>query len=250
MAGEDSVPDYLSTMTDESYWRRLQLQFDNLSSLFDMRLETRDEAVGHEVDDGRGKKVWVDDAPRWDGQRAWLLLPYIDALDQTRLGEQINIGRGLVSSIHEQLQKRDMSPSFLYDWGRFCAAAGLIEFVYFSNTSVGHRRSALAGAKAKTDDAEAHQRWFAHYFLKHYKRGHRKGAERAVVRLISAIIDDEIAVPAGWDVKWFEGYLVAPKYTTLRPAFDEHSLSVLRMKELAAMGAEGIPPIDLEIPDP
>ncbi|NKB84018.1 hypothetical protein HED51_14785 [Ochrobactrum grignonense] len=91
-------------------------------------------------------------------------MPYIDALDQTRLQEQIEIGYGLVQSIHERLQKRELSPSFLHDWGRFRAAAGLIEFIYFSDTSTGHRRSAIAGGKAKFNDAEAHQRWFAHYF--------------------------------------------------------------------------------------
>ncbi|OYR17420.1 hypothetical protein CEV33_3877 [Brucella grignonensis] len=58
-----------------------------------------------------------------------------------------------------------------------------------------------------------------------------------------------------WDVKWFENYLIlsdpkSPDYGTLRPAFDEHSLSVITMKKLVEMGAEGIPPIDLELPDP
>lgn len=247
----DSIPDYFGTMSDDSFWRRMQLQFDGFSSVFDMRLETQTEALGHEeAVDGKAEKVWVDDAPRWDGHRAWLLLPYIDALNQARLQEQIDIGRGLVPSIHERLRKRELSPSFLHDWGRFCAAAGLIEFIYFSKTSIGHKRSALAGGKAKIDDAEAHRRWFAHYFLQHYRRGRRKEAEEAVERLVNAIIEDRVAVPAGWDVKWFESYLVAPKYTSLKPVFDEHSLSVRRMKELVAMGTEGIPPVDLEIPDP
>jgi hypothetical protein len=249
MVATDSIPGYLYMTTDESFWQRMQLRFDALSSLFDMRLETVEEAVGHEeaVD---GKEKWMSDAPLWDRQRAWLLLPYIDALDQTRLQEQIDIGRSLARSIHERLRKRELSPSFLHDWGRFCAAAGLVEFIYFSNTSIGHKRSALAGGKAKIDDAEAHQRWFAHYFLQRYRRGRRKEAEEAVERLLNAIIEDRVAVPTGWDVKWFESYLMPPQYTSLRPAFDEHSLSVRRMRELVAMGPEGIPPIDLEIPDP
>ncbi len=251
MTALDSIPDYLRMTTDEAFWQRIQLRFDAFSSLFDMRLETRVEAVGHEETiNGKTDRVWVDDAPRWDGHRAWLLLPYIDALDQTRLQEQIEIGRGLAPSIHERLRKRELSPSFLHDWGRFCAAAGLVEFICFSKTSIGHRRSALAGGKAKIDDTEAHQRWFAHYFLLHYRRGRRKEAEEAVERLLNAIIEDRVAVPAGWDLKWFESFLMAPKYTSLKPAFDEHSLSVRRMKELAAIGTEGIPPIDLEIPAP
>lgn len=245
------VPEHLSAMTDDSFWQRMQLQFDGLSSLFDMRLETQGEAVGHQEGAvGKAETAWVDDAPRWDGRRAWLLLPYIDALDQTRLKEAIDIGRGLVASIHERLKKRELTPSFLHDWGRFCAAAGLIEFIYFSETSIGHKRSAQAGGKARIDDAEAHQRWFAHYFLRHYKRGQRAEAERAVERLINAIVEDGVAVPDGWDVKWFESYLEPPGYAELKPAFSEHSLSVKRMRELAAMDTGGIPPVDLETPDP
>lgn len=131
----------------------------------------------------------------------------------------------------------------------------MIEFVYFSKTSIGHQRSARAGGKARIEDAEAHHRWFAHYFLKHYRRGRRNEAERAVERLVNAIVDGRIDLPSGYTVEWFEAYLKledrkAPDYATLKPTFDEHSLSVRHMKELAAMGAEGIPPIDLEIPDP
>lgn len=252
----DSIPDYLDTMTDESFWRRMQLRFDVVSSLFDMRLETQTEAVGHEdAAGGKAEKVWVDDAPRWDGQRAWLLLPYIDALDQAQLQEQIDIGRGLVQSIHERLQKRELTPSLLHDWGRFCAAAGLIEFIYFSNTSIGHRRSALAGGKAVTEYSEAHKRWYAHYFLRIYKRGQWKQTEQAIERLINAIIDAEIPVPAGYDAKWFEAMLQvedpkSPDYLRVRPAFRRREFSTPTMEDLVATGVEGIPPIDLEIPDP
>lgn len=250
----DSIPDYLDTMTDESFWRRMQLRFDALSSLFDMRLETVEEAVGHEETIG-DKEEWVSDAPRWDGHRAWLLLPYIDALDQTRLQEQFDIGRGLVPSIHDRLRKWELSPSFLHDWGQFCAAAGLIEFIYFSNTSIGHRRSALAGGKAVTEYSEAHKRWYAHYFLRIYKRGQWKQTEEAIERLIIAIIDGGIPVPAGYDVKWFEAILQvddpkSPDYLRVRPAFRRRDFSTPKMETLIATGVEGIPPVDLEIPDP
>ena len=252
---EDAIPDYIEPMTDESYWSRMQLQFDSLSSLFDMRLETMAEATGHEEKITEKKGRWVSDAPRWSGRRAWLLLPYIHALDQARLREQIEIGRALVQSIHERLQKRELSPSFLHDWGRFRAAAGLIEFIYFSDTSIGHRRSAFAGGKARIDAAEAHQRWFAHYFLRIYKRGLRKETEEAIERLINAIIDGAVAVPPVWDVEWFESYLrlddrKSSNYAKLRAAFGEHSLSVGDMKKLVAIGTDGIPPVDLEFPAP
>ena len=65
-AKEEIIPDYLYAFTDEaSLLAKIQLRFDALSTLFDMRLETEVEAIGH-----KEKAVWVDDAPRWDGQRA------------------------------------------------------------------------------------------------------------------------------------------------------------------------------------
>jgi hypothetical protein len=221
-----------------------------------MRLETKAEARGHdEIPDNKHTAAWVDDAPRWDGRRAWMLLPYIDALDQVRLNEQLQIGRDLVQSIRERLKTRELSASFLHDWGRFRAAAGVLEFLFFSEPSVGHLRSALAGGNARIEEAEAHRRWFAHYFLRAYRRGRRGDAEKVVERLIVAIIDGTVGLPSGYRVKWFEDYLDlkdtrAPTYATLKPAFNEHSLSVAEMKKLKATGSEGIPPIDLEIPDP
>lgn len=178
------------------------------------------------------------------------MIPYVEAIDQEALRECLDAGRRLLASVTERITVKELTPELLHEWGLLNRWAGAIQLVYLSELSIGHRRSALAGGEAKIEDAEAHQRWFAHYFLRVYERGRRSDAETIFETLITAILDGRINVPAGWDVKWFESYLMPPKYTTLRPTFDEHSLSVRRMKELAAKGIEGIPPIDLEIPAP
>ncbi|NKB84019.1 hypothetical protein HED51_14790 [Ochrobactrum grignonense] len=59
----DTIPGHIDPMNDESYWSRMQLQFDSLSSLFDMRFETMEEAVGHEEEHIDRKRLWVSDAP-------------------------------------------------------------------------------------------------------------------------------------------------------------------------------------------
>jgi hypothetical protein len=253
---EDIPPHFRRSTSEKALWSRLELRFQESRDFFDMRLETRAEAVGkREKRPGSKKLEWQNTAPRWEDQKAWMLLPYIDALDQQRLQTLLVEGRKLVPTVSEHFEKRELSPRFLHDWGQFCAIAGALELVYSSETDVGHLRSAIAGGAAKTEDTEAHQRWFSHYFLKRYRRGERPAAEKAVVRLVNAIVDGDIELPAGYDVGWFEDFLILDRargveYASLRPAYGEHSLSVGRMKELIKAGTTGIPPIDLEIPDP
>ncbi|MGT2465046.1 hypothetical protein ACVOMV_06065 [Mesorhizobium atlanticum] len=255
MAAFDTVPTYVGAMTDEAFWQRMQMRFDGLASLFDMRLETVTEAVGRqEPSDHKSERVWVDDAPRWDGQRAWLLLPHIDALDQARLREQMEIGRDLVQSIHERLAKRELSPSFLYDWGRLRRCRPDRVYLFLKHLC---RSQAFGTGRWQSQDRRRRgsPALVRPLLLRHYKRGRRGEAEKTVEQLVNAIVDGQIAAPMEWDVKWFESYVMledpnAPDYARLRPAFNEHSLSVQRMRELAAMGTDGIPPVDLEIPDP
>ncbi|KNY14725.1 hypothetical protein AKG11_23100 [Shinella sp. SUS2] len=229
--------------------------FGSLAILLDIKFETVDEAVGKEVPGKTGKNQWVPTTPRWGGERAWLILPYIDALDQKRLQEQFEIAMELAPLIREHIARRDLSPDFLDRWGRFRAACGLLEFLYHSETSVGHRRSARAGGQAKTQISEEHQRWFAHYFLRNYRRGKRPEAEQVVTKLINGIVDGNLDVGPHHDVKWFEHFLniddaQADNYLTLREAYKEDGLPVKRMKELVAQGADGLPSVTLEFPDP
>ncbi|MEZ0018027.1 hypothetical protein [Sinorhizobium fredii] len=249
------TPAHLKSISPDGYWARLEIVFGSLSILFDMRFETETEAVGNEALNEAGERKWVSVAPQWDGVRSWLLLPYIHALEQQRLQEQFEVGRKLMPKIREHLEKRKVSPEFLDDWGRFRAAAGVLEFLYWSNTSIGHQRSAYAGGRRRKETSEAHKRWFSHYFLRKYKRGRRPQAEEAVTRLINAIVDGNIKLTAEHDVKWFEEFLQlddrrSPDYSTLREAYKEDDLPIKHMKTLVAKGAEGIPPVDIEFPDP
>ncbi|MDX0908920.1 hypothetical protein GOE02_06065 [Sinorhizobium medicae] len=248
-------PAHLETISAEGYWARIEMVFDSLTILLDMKFETVEQAVGKEIPKETGGKRWVPTAPRWDGVRSWLLLPYIDALDQDRLGEQFEIARELAPLVREHIAKREISPEFLDHWGRFRAACGLLEFIYHSKTSIGHRRSAHAGGQVKIQFREDHQRWFAHYFLRKYQRGRRPEAEQAVTMLINAIVDGKVDAGPDHNVEWYEHFLnlddtEADNYLTLKEAYREHSFSVKRMKELVTQGAEGIPPVTLKFLGP
>lgn len=250
----EPYPDWLTKMPEEKLWAKLQARFDELRDLFSMRPETRAEAFGEKRPSAKGdKEEWIDTAPRWDGQRAWLLLPYIDALDQDAIVEQLEAGKELRDYISLCLQRRELSVSFLYAWGRFCTAAGLLERVYLSETNIGYQRSAKAGGDAKYEISNAHERWFAHYFLRLYKRGNREQAEKAIENFINGIADGNIAMPTEYELTWFEYFLDIDSKggrSPLRDAFRERKFSVSTMKKLVAQGAEGIPPVDLEFPEP
>lgn len=247
-------PAHLKAISAEGYWTRIEMVFGSLAILLDMKFETVDQAVGEEIPGKTGDDKWAPTTPRWDGVRSWLTLPYIDALDQKRLKEQFEIALQLAPLVREHIEKRELSPEFLDHWGRFRAACGLLEFVYCSETSVGHQRSARAGGQAKVQFSEDHQRWFAHYFLRKYRRGRRPEAEQAVTKLILEIVEGDFDAGPLHDVKWFEHFLnidaQVENYLTLKEAYREHSFSVKRMKELVTKGAEGIPPVTLEFPDP
>lgn len=237
-------------------WSAIEYQLSDIRELLFMRLETEEEAVGKEVSPdkqkpGKKKRIWRSTTPHWlDDEiglsvKAWLIIPYVDGLDQEALKEYQEAGRNLLHLVEKDIEDRNLTTELLSRWGALNMYAGALQIVHFSDTTIGHKRSALAGGEARIDNTEAHQRWFAHYFLRNYERGKRKQAEESVERLINAIIADEISVPEGWDVKWFESYLMPEKFEKLRPAFREHALSVRRMRELCTLGAKGIPPVDL-----
>ena len=253
-------PDWLPEISEEGLWAKLQMRFDAFSALFDMRPETQTEAVGEKRPSTKGgREEWVDTAPRWDGERPWLLLPYIDALDQAKIQEHIETGRELRDYIHSCLQRRELSVYFLHTWGRFCAAAGVLEFLYWSETNVGGRRAGKAGGDAKEKISEDHKRWFAHYFLPIYEGlskgdAKRERADNIMETVINEIVDKKITIPPPFEVDWFYEFLDFEsgdrKRSPLRDAYRERKFSVSAMKKLVAQGNEGIPPVDLEFPAP
>lgn len=245
------------TQDDAVLWDNLTDRFNHLCDFVEnMRLETVEEAIGEKL-----AGQWHNTAPHWEDQeigntfRAWNLIPYVDALDQTEIKVRMDTAKYLIPFLKTYFEERILTVEFLKLWGSFCSAAGTIEFLYSSKTSIGHARSAYAGGKARTDIAEAHRRWFSHYFLKVYSRGKRKYAEQMVENLINAILDEKIPQPIGFDVKWFEQYLNfenidSVEYRRLVPAFNEDNLSVECMKKLVKKSTSDIPPTNLVFPGP
>lgn len=252
-------------------WEMFDFHFSELRDLFAMMIETKDQAIGERDNDAgtkpsptgrkqgkRKRSQWTAKTPQWDSEfgkvRSWLLVPYVDGIDYQELRNDIELARPLIDLVASGLAERKVTLQLLAAWGGLNYVGGQINVVYGAEPTVGHARSALAGGDARRIGSENHQRWFAHYFLRLYRRGNRKAVEKAIETLINSIIDGN--VDGDFDVKWFEEFLFiddavpSDNRYPLRAAYNEDSLSVKRMKELVAKGSEGIPRVDLEFRKP
>lgn len=266
MNGTNSgLPGYEVAISDEDYWESIEFALSEISDLLDMRFETRIEAIGKQVlpaDAKAGKTAKSKGTtPTWDDPeaggpvKAWNLLPYVDALDQIDVYERFEIAASLLTSVERRISARELSPSFLHEWGLLNRYAGAIDLIYHSETDVGRLRQALAGGKASEKVWEEHLRWYSFCFLhteaenrRLRESGKREFVEDAVVERIQGIIDGEFELPSGYNVEWFRCFLGSDG--TLNWQFAQNRLSRPKMKELVGKGTTGIPPIDLGVSVP
>lgn len=262
-------------MENEEMWRCLELQFSDYADLFGiMRLETKEEALGHKLKDGKSRNSrsskWCSDDPTWHDEdlgmavRSWLLIPYIAALDQSHLLAAIDRGRALIPSLREHLDMRRLTPSFLKDWGYFCEAAGALQLVYFSDRDLGRGREAIGGSK---NNLLAQRVRFSHYVLRARKEFMTfERARLSVEKLINDIVDGNIVIhPDLFTVHWFERMLNIPSVDPLSVDFKPSSvkrrkrypltksfriLTKKRMEVLVRDASVDVPHLDWDLPEP
>ena len=141
-AKEEIIPDYLYAFKDEaSLWANIQLRFDALSTLFDMRLETEVEAIGHK-EKRFGWMMPLVGMGSAHGCSCRTSMPSIKTDCRSRSISDAALSAQSATAPRNRGLSRHCSRL-----GRFCAAAGLI--VISSPNLVGHKRSALPGGEAK-----------------------------------------------------------------------------------------------------
>lgn len=243
-------PDIVS---ERANWDMLKLQFSDLKDLLRMRFETKEEAVGEKV----GGK-WENRAPRWEDPeigtdvKAWLLVPYVEGIDQERLQENIREAKELVPLLEEYFQAEILSLAFLKLWGAFCSRVGVVQFLYFSETYIARGRIGAAGRNAFNLDAQ--RRWMSHYIVKRSpKHGELDNIRNALESLVISIVEGKRPPPGGFDIGWFK-VMVSLDDTDSKDSYYKLTrtfwdLSLTQMKRLANSPKDDLPPIDIEIPE-
>lgn len=257
------LPGYEMAISDEDYWESIEFALSEIRDLLNMRFETRIEAIGKPVLPPEKDKAakWKSAPPIWNDPevrgpvRAWNLLPYVDALDQIDVLERFEVAASLLASVERRISARELSPSFLHEWGLLNRYAGAIDLIYHSETDVGRLRQALAGRDASEIVTDEHLRWYSFCYLhaEAEKRRIKESSKRvfvedAVVERIQGIIDGEFELPPSYDVEWFRCFFGADG--TLHWELAQNRLSRPQMKKLVGKGTTGIPPIDLGVSVP
>lgn len=235
-------------------WSKIEFDLSEFRDLLQMRLETKEEAIGERIlpaNRKAGKKAeWRDTAPRWEDEhgksvRPWLMIPYIDAIDQASLQECLEAGKRVLASVEMRISSRELSPELLHEWGLLSRWAGALQLIYQARPDVGRLREG-------TDNLDAHKRWFADYFLRVYRHGKLHEARDEMERFINTIIEK---LPPGSERSWFDRFLsdepsdYLENARRLTGAFRE-DLSVAQMKRLIKQPADNIPALDLDFPPP
>lgn len=238
---------------DENLWAKIEFHLSEIRDVLRMRIEPQDNAIGRQIEPGNpgtGKKArWRDTSPRWDTEnsggavRPWLLIPYVDAIDQEMLQDHMALVKRLINPVEQQVVSRSLTPKFLHDWGLLCQSAGALQLVYNARPDVGQLRR---GAK----NLDKHKRWFAEYFLREYKHGNRAKVLSMMEQLINSII---ASLPHGFEKEWFERFFSPnskPPHRTLSDEFTQH-LSAAKMRQLVKQPMPNdLPSLHMEFPRP
>ncbi len=240
----------MATITGD-IWSKIEFDLSEFRDLFQMRLETLEEAKGQKVHSKGGKKEWRDCVPHWEDEehgtaiRAWLLIPHVDAVDRESIEERLEVGRELVASVEQHISARVMSPELLHDWGKLNRWAGALQLVHQMKPDA---RQLRAGSK----NLEAHKRWFAYHFLKLHQRKKRDDALDKMEELINSIVAE---LPDGQALQWFSEFLSTEMSDCLENARRltkafRKDLSAAQMKKLNKQPLDEVPEFALHYPVP
>ncbi len=240
----------MTTITGD-IWSKIEFDLSEFRDLFQMRLETLEEAKGRKIGLKSGNKVWRDSAPLWEDEehgkaiRAWLLIPHVDAVDRKDIEERLKAGQRLIASVEQGITEREMSPELLHDWGQLNRLAGALQLVYQMKPDA---RQLRAGSK----NLEAHKRWFAYHFLRIQQRKKRDDVLDKMEELINSIVGE---LPDGQEKQWFSEFLSPEMSDTLENARRltkafRMDLSISKMKELNEPPLEDVPEFALQYPAP
>jgi hypothetical protein len=240
----------MATITG-NIWSKIEFDLSEFRDLFQMRLETLEEAKGRIVSSIDGNNIWSDSAPLWEDEehgksiRAWLLIPHVDTVDRKSVEKRLKAGRRLITSVEQRVEAREMSLELLHDWGRLNQWAGALQLVCQMKPNA---RQLRAGSK----NLEAHKRWFSYHFLRIQQRKKRDDVLDKMEELVNLIVGE---LPDGQEKQWFSEFLSPEMSDTLENARRltkafRKDLTTSKMKELNEHPLEDVPEFALQYPAP
>lgn len=224
--------------------------------LLGARFEEKEEALKKSKDEQKDAKEsrYLD----------WSLIRFRQTDDHGQLRYFHELGLEALALTESALKTRRLDQQFIYNWGMLSACHGYVMCaVLATGNDLASLRAGLASRKS--NNLDAHRRWFAHYYLRERPScANREETEERIERLVHAITDGIVLEIPPEDQTWFEKFLslnrnvaqkggvqeVNPRYGRLTKAFKHKKLTEIEMKKLVKLPTDGLPPIDLDIPPP
>jgi hypothetical protein len=213
---------------DDEFWRIIEETFDQVeATLTDFPVETREEALHSHANSG-GEFIRYRGASKEYDCRDYFL----------------TLGRTFLLSVKQQIKSRRLTPKFAKDWGVIMMCHGFTA-AHILDDSDGLRNQRGGHTTAKVRSKGRQRKWVAHQLLRQIDSGRARGqAEGKVEEQIKKIIERG-KCPEGFGKAWFQSMLING---VLARTYDQRHLPLKKLRELAELATDDIPPIDFFAP--
>lgn len=248
-AEEHETPEWLRAIppqSDDEVWAQIEWRYrDLLDTLNQVQLESERQAIPqrHGVGTKDHGVIWED--PDVEGQlRSWLQIPFNPDRDEDQFLMKWKTALHLATILEPKIKARDLSVSFLAEWGAFTEYAASVEHEYLRERP--DTRYKRGGAR---QSKEQHKRWYAHAFVKLRREGDtRLDTDQRVLELLNDILERGEYPDPAFPQKWFCEF--RGKGGDFTRAFQAPELTMEHIKELAKQPSNDLPFRDLISTDP
>lgn len=214
---------------EDDMWDLLREQFEFVrDALWQTPIETKDDALEnlhHREKDGSIKRDGI------------AIIRYRNTggeIDQR--DHFLKMGEGLLPYIHEALDKRELTPEFVQQWGKIMFCHGYIASYIFDDTDdlLAERNRKKGGMATRRTSQHVFLSRLILHFMDH-KRQVRKQAEGSAAEAISNFVSNGM-FPKAFQKKWFEG-LVSQRGEIVSTLRQKH-MSDQNLRKLAQTEAD------------
>ncbi len=212
----------------EAFWDQAEFMLELVRCDLEKDIQSYDEAIK----DGPGRQR--DDVIR-----------FRKSDDQDQVAYFHDLGRTSLELVAELVESREWTPTLAHHWSVLMFAHGfLMPSAFAIDDDLSDRRRGIRGREATS--REAQRRWYSHYLVREFKRPLKRAeADDRILRLVDALIDGTMPMPAGFTAEWFQD-LKDGAGIGLSSTLEQITRPGATV--LAGAGKEDLPPLDLPIP--